>query len=66
MNLGSIFVHERWLFPSMFLESARGDSELAAVTAYVKAHGIDLTREKWEQVYPLPLPLLSDIIDGVY
>ena len=33
-NLGSIFVLEKWLFPSMFEPNARGDSELDAVTAY--------------------------------
>ena len=32
-NLGSIFVLEKWLYPSMFEPDARGDSELAAVTA---------------------------------
>ena len=33
-NLGSIFVLEKWLFPSMFEPTTRGDSELDAVTAY--------------------------------
>ena len=33
-NLGSIFVLEKWLFPSMFVARAAGDSELDAVTAY--------------------------------
>lgn len=33
-NLGSIFVLEKWLFPSMFEPTAKGDSELDAVTAY--------------------------------
>ena len=32
-NLGSIFVLEKWLYPSMFEPGAEGDSELAAVTA---------------------------------
>lgn len=33
-NLGSIFVLEKWLFPSIFEPIAKGDSELDAVTAY--------------------------------
>lgn len=48
-NLGAIFVLERWLFPNMFLESAKGGSELSAVTAYVEAHGVEATRVKWEE-----------------
>lgn len=32
-NLGSIFVLEKWLYPSMFEPDARGDSEYAAVIA---------------------------------
>ena len=34
VNLGSVFVLERWLFRSMFDEGAAGDSELDAVQAY--------------------------------
>jgi hypothetical protein len=34
VNLGSIFVLEKWLFPSMFEPGLKGDSELDAVTAY--------------------------------
>jgi aryl-phospho-beta-D-glucosidase BglC (GH1 family) len=48
-NLGSIFVLERWLAPPMFLDSAVGGSELSAVTAYIAAHGLDATRQKWEE-----------------
>jgi hypothetical protein len=32
-NLGSIFVLEQWLYPSMFPSSATGGAELDAVTA---------------------------------
>lgn len=32
-NLGSIFVLERWLHPSMFVQGTNGDSELDAVNA---------------------------------
>ncbi|KAL6717676.1 Glucan 1,3-beta-glucosidase 3 [Lecanora helva] len=48
-NLGSIFVLEKWLFPSMFETEARGDSELAAVTASLKKFGVEGTRHRWEQ-----------------
>jgi len=37
VNLGSIFVLEKWLFPSMFELGVKGDSELDAVTAYLSA-----------------------------
>ncbi|KFY27770.1 hypothetical protein V493_03326 [Pseudogymnoascus sp. VKM F-4281 (FW-2241)] len=45
-NLGSIFVLERWLFPSLF--SGPGESELAAVTSSLSAIGLDKTRECWQ------------------
>ncbi|KAL5349483.1 Glucan 1,3-beta-glucosidase 3 [Pseudogymnoascus australis] len=45
-NLGSIFVLERWLFPSLFF--GPGDSELAAVTASLSAIGLDKTKEHWQ------------------
>ncbi|KAE8452370.1 hypothetical protein EG329_001070 [Mollisiaceae sp. DMI_Dod_QoI] len=48
VNLGSVFVLEKWLFSDMFLDQAPGDSELDAVTTYLKAHGLDETRRKWE------------------
>lgn len=47
-NLGSIFVLEKWLSGSMFPESAKGESELDAVTASVKEKGVDETRRIWE------------------
>lgn len=50
-NIGSVFVLEKWLFPSMFLESAKGGSELSAVQAFVDAHGLEAARGKWEQVF---------------
>ena len=34
-NLGSIFILEKWLFSTMFEESAQGGSELDAVQALV-------------------------------
>ncbi|KAI5789385.1 putative glucan 1,3-beta-glucosidase precursor [Pyronema domesticum] len=49
VNLGGIFCLERWLFPSMFAGNAKGNSELAAVTAYVETHGTEKARGKWEQ-----------------
>lgn len=45
-NLGSIFVLERWLFPSLF--SGPGDSELAAVTSSLSSIGLDKTKERWQ------------------
>ena len=48
-NLGSVFILERWLTPSMFHESAKGSSELAAVEAWVKLEGIEKTRERFER-----------------
>ncbi|KZF22188.1 glycoside hydrolase family 5 protein [Xylona heveae TC161] len=47
-NLGSIFVLEQWLTPSMFVEGAAGGSELDAVNACLKSQGLDATRAKWE------------------
>ncbi|KAI5801134.1 putative glucan 1,3-beta-glucosidase precursor [Geopyxis carbonaria] len=48
-NLGSIFVLERWIFPSMFLDSTSGRSELSAVSEHIKHYGLKATREKWEK-----------------
>jgi len=48
VNLGSIFVLEKWLFPSMFPSSATGGSELDAVTASVREIGMEGTKERWE------------------
>tara|TARA_R110002003_G_scaffold27_6_gene1380 strand:- start:5019 stop:6638 length:1620 start_codon:yes stop_codon:yes gene_type:complete len=47
-NLGSIYVIERWLQPSRFLDGAEGSSELAAVTAWVEKIGMDATQRKFE------------------
>jgi len=47
-NLGSIFVLEKWLYGSMFDQSAQGSSELDAVTASLKIQGLDITRDKWQ------------------
>lgn len=35
VNLGSVFVLERWLSPDMFDDGCKGDTELEAVQAYV-------------------------------
>ncbi|KAL8787553.1 MAG: hypothetical protein Q9195_007725 [Heterodermia aff. obscurata] len=48
VNLGSVFVLERWLSPQMFEPSSKGDSELDAVTASLHLHGLGPTRTKWE------------------
>ncbi|KAI9823093.1 MAG: Glucan 1,3-beta-glucosidase 3 [Phylliscum demangeonii] len=47
-NLGSVFVLERWLSPSMFVDGAAGGSELDAVRASLAKSGLDATRQKWE------------------
>jgi hypothetical protein len=47
-NLGSVFVLEKWLSGSMFPGSAKGESELDAVTANVKEKGADETKNIWE------------------
>ncbi|OAF60889.1 Glucan 1,3-beta-glucosidase 3 [Pseudogymnoascus destructans] len=52
-NLGSIFVLERWLFPSLF--SAPGDSELAAVTSSLSEIGLDKTKERWKNHWDFAL-----------
>ncbi|RMZ66539.1 glycoside hydrolase family 5 [Pyrenophora seminiperda CCB06] len=48
-NLGSVYVIERWLQPSRFLEGAQGSSELAAVRAWVDKIGIAGTKQKFEE-----------------
>ncbi len=46
-NLGSCFVLEKWLSPSMFPQGA-DSSELAAVTASINQYGHAKTKFKWE------------------
>ena len=48
-NIGSLFALERWLTPSMFHESAKGSSELAAVKSWVSREGIEQARERFEK-----------------
>lgn len=48
-NIGSIFIQERWLTPSMFPDSAKGSSELAAVESWVKLEGLEKTRGRFER-----------------
>ena len=47
VNLGSVFVLERWLSPQMFAEGSTGNSELDAVSRYV--------------ANPSPLPISSNL-----
>ncbi|OJJ47643.1 hypothetical protein ASPZODRAFT_64269 [Penicilliopsis zonata CBS 506.65] len=47
-NLGSIFVLERWLKGSMFIEGTQGSSELAAVKRSLQTVGLEETRARWE------------------
>jgi len=46
--LDGIFLLRRALFPQLFVEGAEGDEEIDAVKAHVKLHGIERTREVWE------------------
>ena len=48
VNLGSCFVLEKWITPSMYLPSA-DTSELAAVKAAIAKDGISHTRTQWQQ-----------------
>ncbi|KAF2249054.1 glycoside hydrolase family 5 protein [Trematosphaeria pertusa] len=50
-NLGSVYVLERWLFPSRFPDGASGSSELAAVTAWVERIGVEATKAKFEEAW---------------
>ena len=46
-NIGSVFVLEQWLTPSMYPEGVQS-SELAAVTGLVQRVGLQATRTKFE------------------
>ncbi|KAL3428022.1 endo-beta-1,6-glucanase [Phlyctema vagabunda] len=48
-NLGSIFVLEDWLFPSMYPPETGGSSELDAVYNSIHRDGLEASRNKWEQ-----------------
>ncbi|KAK5165943.1 Glucan 1,3-beta-glucosidase 3 [Saxophila tyrrhenica] len=48
-NVGSVFILERWLTPSMFPDSAPGSSELAAVQAWIAQEGMELARQRFEK-----------------
>lgn len=50
VNLGSIFILERWLTPSMFSEEPKlGSSELAAAEYNIQRFGLEAAREKQER-----------------
>ncbi|MCJ1377920.1 Glucan 1,3-beta-glucosidase 3 [Xylographa soralifera] len=65
VNLGGVFVLERWLSPSMFSSCTEGDSELDAVTASFFALDVFPTKKKWETHWNSALSL-EDIIDLAY
>jgi hypothetical protein len=50
VNLGSVFVLEKWLTPSMFTSptASSGGSELDAVLSSVSSTGLQATKTKWE------------------
>jgi len=47
VNLGSVFVLEKWLTPSMYAQGANS-SELAAVTAAISHGGVASAQKQWE------------------
>ncbi|KAF1958415.1 glycoside hydrolase [Byssothecium circinans] len=50
-NLGSIYVLERWLFPSRFPKKSQGTSELEAVKAWVHEIGEGPTKAMFEKAW---------------
>jgi hypothetical protein len=50
-NLGSVYVLERWIFPSRFPEEAQGSSELEAVKAWVEKVGAITTKALFEKAW---------------
>ncbi|MCJ1284201.1 Glucan 1,3-beta-glucosidase 3 [Xylographa opegraphella] len=65
VNLGGIFVLERWLFPRMFQPGTEGTSELDAVIASLNASDVFPTKQKWEAHWNSAL-LFEDISDLAY
>lgn len=49
VNLGSVFVQEKWLTGAFYPEGCSGTSELAAVTGWVKKEGLEKTRDRFEK-----------------
>lgn len=50
-NLGSIYVLERWLFPSRFPQETKGSSELEAVKAWVEKVGVEAAKKQFEKAW---------------
>ena len=48
-DIGSIFILERWLTPSMFPNNTAGQSELSAVQGWIKLQGIQKTTALFEK-----------------
>ncbi|KAL2352882.1 glycoside hydrolase superfamily [Cryomyces antarcticus] len=46
-NLGSVFVLEQWLTPSMYTQGSQS-AELAAVSGWIQQEGVDKARERFE------------------
>lgn len=65
-NIGSVYVLEKWLHPSMFPSNAsnKQSSELEAVKLSVQSIGLDKTRQKfqnhWRTVSDADLDWLAD------
>lgn len=49
VNLGSIFVQEKWLTGAFYPEGCSGTSELAAVTGWLKKEGLEETRARYQK-----------------
>lgn len=51
VNLGSIFVQEKWLTGSSYPDGCFGTSELAAVTGWFNKEGLEKTRERYHKFW---------------
>ncbi|CAK4032617.1 glycoside hydrolase family 5 [Lecanosticta acicola] len=49
VNLGSIFILERWLTGCMFNDKSQGTSELASVESWVQLEGTEAARNRFEK-----------------
>lgn len=51
VNLGSIFVQEKWLTGAFYPPDCFGTSELAAVEGWVRKEGLEKTRERYQKFW---------------
>ncbi|KAK9470728.1 glycoside hydrolase superfamily [Dipodascopsis tothii] len=50
-NLGSWFVLEKWMAPSMYSDKCASEAEIDAVKCAIEELGVDGAREKWNKHY---------------